>query len=367
MVNPREYVAAPTAALPGYGLLSVARVINSAGDGDRWEAGGVEFQSDNDQNTHGGKAFTLGCAASYSVTLTKTANASEYSVTFDPAAGSYQLQVDNTGWIDAANGGTFTVFSANSTVDVREKAGLRRGVSITGVSNAAAAGTVKTATSSLVPDPQITGAGRPVTEATPFGVFGAVNCQSLGLTGQAAADIAARRLALGEARTVEATYEDGSQGNTPRLADPATVQPAGATGVGLLKALSALEAYLRSEYSGTGTIHMPAALAPYMAWRKQMRPDGAVMRTALGTPIAFGGGYRGLSPVDGAAPAEDEAWIYATGQLEVRRSRVFVPALGAEALDRRTNLITVVAERHYLVSHDSLTPAAVHVDLALEA
>ena len=78
-----------------------------------------------------------------------------------------------------------------------------------------------------------------------------------------------------------------------------------------------------------------------------------------GDPIVFAQ-TTGVGP-GGAAPGDDEAWLYATGPVMVRRSMVFLPKL-PEALDRKDNEVFAVAERFYTVGW-SCTTAAVKVKL----
>jgi hypothetical protein len=354
----RTTIDPPPTTAPSYGLYSVATVTTDAGTGDRWEAGGAEYTS---VMCAQGTVWAVGCGPAFTATITKTAVANQWQVALAPTVGPYEFSVNGGAYAAMVNGGTFTVPNANSTVVIRETTGLRRRVTFNGVSNVAATNTTQTATSSTraYNDPK-TGDGKSWTTSDPFTVLAGVSCGSLGTLGVDDQARALAALGAAEQRLVEATFEQGNI--DPRLAAAgAVVTPAGTGAIKVKRAIGALEAYLRAEYGGTGVLHASPALAEYMAPTK----DGAVLRTKLGTPIAFGAGYTGVAPA-GTAPAADQLWIYATGAVAVRRSAVDVPATGAETLDRVTNQTLLIAERAIMVSIDCVPVAAALVDLAAE-
>jgi hypothetical protein len=359
----RTTIDPPPSTAPLYGLYSVATVTTDAGTGDRWEAGGAEYTS---VMCAQGAVWAVGCGPAFTATITKTAVANQWQVTLAPTVGPYEFTINPTGtdadvYSAMVNGGTFTVPNANSVVVIRETTGLRRRVSFTGVSNVAATSTTQTGTSSTQAynDPK-TGDGKAWTTSDPFTVLAGVSCGSLGTLDVDDQARATAALAAAEQRLVEATFERGNI--DPRLAGAgAVVTPAGTDPIKVKRAIGALEQYLRAEYGGTGVLHASPALAEYMAPTK----DGAVLRTKLGTPIAFGSGYTGVAPA-GTAPAADQLWIYATGAVAVRRSAVDIPATGAQTLDRATNQTLLIAERAIMVSIDCVPVAAALVDLAAE-
>lgn len=354
----RTTIDPPPTTAPLYGLYSVATVTTDAGAGDRWEAGGAEYTS---VMCTQGAVWAVGCGPAFTATITKTATANQYSATLAPTVGPYEISINGGAYAAIVDGGTFTVPNANSTVIIRETGGLRRRVSFSGVSNVAAQGTQQTGTSSTQAynDPK-TGDGKAWTTSDPFTVLAGVSCGSLGTLDVDDQARATAALAAAEQRLVEATFERGNV--APRLAAAgAVVTPAGTGGLRVRRAIGALEAYLRAEYGGTGVLHISPALAEYI----EPTRDGAVLRTRLGTPIAFGSGYEGVAPA-GTAPAANQLWIYATGAVAVRRSAVALPATGAETLDRATNQTLMIAERSIMVSIDCVPVAAALVDLAAE-
>lgn len=357
-LTPRTFVDPPVATPYPFGLYSVARVTEDGPGGQRWEAGGIEFSSV--QCTQG-TVWAVGCGPAFTVLLTKTAVANQWSADMTPNVGPYEISIAGGAYTAILDGATFVTATAGATVTIRETSGLRRRVDFTGVSNVAATGTTMTGTSSTQAfNGPKTGDAKSYETADPFMVLAGVACGSLGTLGVDDETRARAALAAAEQRLVEATFERGDI--DPSLALSGAVTPAGVAAIRMKRAVGALEMYLRQEYGGVGVLHMPPILGEYV------RPvrDGAVMRTRLGTPIAFGGGYEGVNPTTGAAPPADQYWIYATGAVTVRKSEVQVPATGAETLDRATNQTLMIAERSIMVAVDCVPIAAALVDLAGE-
>lgn len=360
---PRTLIDPPVTTPPPYGLYSVARVTDDGPDigpdQQRWEAGGIEFTS---TACAQGTVWAIGCGPAFTVVLTKTVTANQWSADMTPNVGPYEISIAGAAFVAILDGGVFLTAAANATVVIRETTGLRRQVGFTGVSNVAANGTQLSGTSSTQAfnNPK-TGDGKSFETADPFTVLAGVACGALGtlnIDDQARARAA---LAAAEERLVSATFERGNI--DPRLAaGGGVVLPAGPTAIRLRKAVGALETYLRQEYGGTGVLHMPPALAQYMCPIR----DGAVLRTYLGTPIAFASGYEGVNPEDGEDPGTGTLWIYATGAVTVRRSPVVLPAVGAETLNRETNQTLMIAERQVIVAIDCVPVAAALVDLTAE-
>ena len=360
-VTGRTLIDPPVVRAPAYGLYSVATTINDpdAGgpQGRRWEAGGIEFTS---VNCATGAVWAVGCGPAFTVTVTKTATANQWSADLTPDVGPYEISVNAGAYAALLDGGTFTTNSASSTVTIRETTGLRRRITLANVSNAATTGATISGTSgSRAYNDAKAGVGKSYVSADPFQVLAGVACGSLGTLGVDDESRARQSLEAAEARLVEATFERGNI--NPSLVSAATLTPNGSNAVRVKRAVGILESYLRDNYGGTGVLHASPLLSPYL----QTERDGNVRRTHLGTPVAFGSGYDGVSPA-GAAPAANTVWLYATGAVTVRRSPVDVPATGAETLDRATNQTLLIAERAVMVSIDCVPPAAVLVDLAAE-
>jgi hypothetical protein len=123
------------------------------------------------------------------------------------------------------------------------------------------------------------------------------------------------------------------------------------TGVALnvLDAMGALEGALAGCLNGTGTIHIPQALAPTMALVLQR--TGSRLTTPNGNTVALGAGYPGTSPA-GATPALGQAWMYATGPIFAYRSTPKIVGDPSQTIDRSTNTMKVIIERTYVMGYD---------------
>lgn len=351
----RTLIDPPVLRPAPYGLYSVATVTDDGGTGDRWEAAGVEFTS---LACTQGTVWEVGCGPAFSVTVTKTATANQWSADFTPNVGPYEIKIDAGAYSAIVEGGTFVTASATSTVIIRETTGLKRQVTLANVSNVATNGATLSASSGTSAyNNAKTGVGPGYTQADPFMVIAGVSCGMGPLTDGARAVAA---LAAAEARLVERTFERGAI--SPALVSASTVTLNGGTAVRVKRAVGLLETYLRSNYGGTGVLHAAPILAEYI---KPTR-DGNVLRTMLGTPIAFGSGYTGPNPGTGAAAPANQVWLYATGAVTVRRSAVQQPGDAREQFDRATNQTLMIAERGVMVAVDCVPPAAVLVDLAAE-
>lgn len=172
---------------------------------------------------------------------------------------------------------------------------------------------------------------------------------------------------------------DGLPAGSPRLSDGEGEFPEGNTAVSLPRALAALEgAIARSRRAGV--IHMSPVAASILSGSGHIlvhdplnTREENVLRTVNGTLVIPDQGY-----IEGATPAPEgagthpvatplQAWLYASGSIEVRRTETFVnPPTLEQALDTGlsasvggTNVITYQAERYYLVSWDNTLQAAV--------
>lgn len=216
----------------------------------------------------------------------------------------------------------------------------------------------------LVPGPKTVPEGVDQVNGLPFTVYDGFNCS---IVGRSEADImerARQALALGERRAVEEAYWTGAVGNRPRLADPSAVvlnavpAPTAADALTPVAGIAALENYLASNYGGTGIIHGPRGVSALLARYHLAFAEGTVLRTLVGTPVALGGGYTVNTGPDGVEAPPGTAWLYATGNVVIRRSEVWVnPDSVAQALNRTSNNVTLLAERTYVVTHECLLAA----------
>lgn len=288
------------------------------------------------------------CAAPFTATLTKGAVADTLAVAVSPGVvANYQVSV-NGGAFSALGATLVSAAAAPVTVAIREASGLVRSVTRTDVDFDAAGGTVFTFLSSQTNNlPKTITAGINSRAASPFVVIGGVSCTRI-----ASPDLptqAREALASVEQRKVEQRFW------LNQLALGAPNLPLGGGVVPLTTAVAGLEQYLRDQTGSEGTLHSDAFVAPFAAKNRlisDQHSDGVRKRTALYTRWAFGGGYDRTGPSGQAAPAADQAWIYATGPVVVYRGPVDVPGDGVGGFNTTTNQDFVLAERPYVVIPD---------------
>lgn len=194
-------------------------------------------------------------------------------------------------------------------------------------------------------------------EADPFAVYGHFTCNPMNWTGDEIRDRAVAHLEAREESRVEQAFWTGDLGNTPSLAGATALNGGAAVkpnvGIGLL------EAWIAKEYGSLGVIHMTRYLATVY---DDLKEKGGILRTALGTPVAAGGGYPGTGPA-GQVPGALQSWAYVSPALFGYRSEIIFPSSRPfDGLDRGTNVVAALAERTYLLGFDPCGVAAVLID-----
>ncbi len=166
----------------------------------------------------------------------------------------------------------------------------------------------------------------------------------------------ARELARGLANPLNPFLTDA---NLVILAAGAAVSP----DVGL--------SYLEDAIGATGQqglIHLTPAVAAALNGSSGgygLEAFGGKLRTTANyTPVAVDGGYIGANPSLHAPAATGQAWAFATGPVQIRRTPdiSMIPDNIAEATDRGDNVVAFIAERDYLVTWDTELQVAVLVD-----
>lgn len=139
--------------------------------------------------------------------------------------------------------------------------------------------------------------------------------------------------------------------------------PFGNTPTSPINGLARLEASIAAS-GRLGLIHVPPSVATFLYSVQSIYENRGVLQTINGIPVIADFGYEsGDAPYGHAAPSAQEAWLFATGPIDLRRSEIFViPGDVTEALDRVANSITYRAERYYLADWDTQVQAAVLVD-----
>jgi hypothetical protein len=198
-----------------------------------------------------------------------------------------------------------------------------------------------------------------------FAAYGGVLCKSIGLDRTRLQSEVERVFNAGESTAVERALmstrfvANAADATLPgEWAAPVDLTPvAGAVHPRVGVAL--LEGHAASEYVGIPTLHLPVSIASLLASVAAVEWDGDVLRTKIGSTIAAGGGYDypNTGPT-GAAAAEGEKWLYATGGVVVMRG----PAEIREAFAHEDNDVFVLAERGYVAAVDCYT-AAVRVQV----
>lgn len=201
-----------------------------------------------------------------------------------------------------------------------------------------------------------------------FAVYGAVQCNTVGLDRADMESELARVFALNEGKGIEQAL----LGNrfVAQALDPsnplagswdAAVDITPADAVSLRVALGLLEGYAAVVYAGTPTIHMSRAAASILG-ADVIVFDGDLAFTRLGSKVAMGGGYDEINP-DGKID------LYATGEVYVERSSEVVvkdlmtmpndgSGLGSDENGLAPNTAIALVERMFRVAVDGFVAKA---------
>jgi hypothetical protein len=202
--------------------------------------------------------------------------------------------------------------------------------------------------------PSLTGTGGlPWVTGYPFGVVAGVSCKPVGMDVADLADEARTILRLSEQHAIERAFWKGGVWPagvaSPHLASPAA-QVLTTGPVSPKAALGMLEQAIGDMTGGIGVIHAPRLAVGQLGGDMGLRQQGGRLLTLLDTPVAMGIGYDGTGP-DGTRTA-GQAWVYATGPVQVVRGQAFdLPADPRYAVNRETNETTVQAARIVSVAH----------------
>lgn len=199
-----------------------------------------------------------------------------------------------------------------------------------------------------------------------FAVYGGATCKSVGLDQQRMQEEIDRVFEAGEStaveqafmaqRFVEATQLD--MDSDPVWPEPTDVTPAAA--VTPAQGVALLEGYMGSVYVGQPTLHLPITIASEILMTLGgLVVTGKKINTKLGSKVVAGAGYDfpNTGP-DGTAAPDGEKWLYATGEIAVRRS----DKVSLREMAHSTNDVYVLAERAYVGVADCAT-AAVRVQV----
>lgn len=196
----------------------------------------------------------------------------------------------------------------------------------------------------------------------PFTIYTSWNCGVLGKTPQEHMASAQRALLCIEETAVEEVFYSGTTADTPSLVGSGAIPiNTTATPYSLASGIGALEGAMGAVQCGEPTIHAPRELGALAARFHQTFGSGGMLRTALGSPIAFGTGYGNTSPV-GVAPPAGIAWLYATGPVYLAKSEIWMnPPTFEDALNRTNNELIWEANRTFVLGVDGCATFAVAV------
>lgn len=206
----------------------------------------------------------------------------------------------------------------------------------------------------------------------PFIVYAGRTCGTVGFTEAEQQKLIVQKLKATEQAVVEAVFSDQLFGQSPGLANNASVVTVPtAAGVNFVESIGRLEAAFYAAYGYSGVIHMPFRAAEATASWNLLTADAAhplpgnsrVWRLASGTAVSIGN-YSGNSPA-GAAPAAGHQWLYMTPPVKIwsqSDADITVSPLRG-SLNRTTNQETWLAERGYMVGFECNTVFAIDATL----
>jgi hypothetical protein len=386
MTQPLLYVAPPVVEPYRYGLFGAAQPIND--EDVHWQLG-IEWEP---LACYAGNFYLAGLRCSTGVLAppsglaaaavvgggTFVGGGAYWVITGINAAGETTRSTEATAVI-AVNGsanltwaplpaGTTGVKVYRGTVAGAENVLVATLGAVTAYTDTGSAGSaaVPPANNTATTDPQkALPSGAATTKAHPFAVYAGMECGSVGYDHEGAYQERARTiLELAGQHAAESALWTGAGGNTGPM-NAAATPIVSASPTSLTAAVGALEDWLADHYSGVGVIHAKRgvnafARRAHLTVRDPGNPEA--LTTGLGTRWVFGGGYNGTGPA-AVAPAANQGWIYATGQLTIRRGPVTAFTM-AEALNRSINDVSVFAEQPYVVGFDCAIGAAL-VDFTL--
>lgn len=185
--------------------------------------------------------------------------------------------------------------------------------------------------------------------------YGGAICKTIGLDRDEEEREARRAFELGESTAVESALMDVrfSPAEDPDpmalwLA-PDDLTPAGGA-VTAAEGVALLEGWMARRYVGVPTLHLPVVVASGLVGSTGLTFKGDILRTGMRSKVVAGAGYDepNVGP-DGTEAADGEKWIYASGEVFVRRGDVSV----VQTVDTETNDNLLLVQRGYVVSVES--------------
>lgn len=193
-------------------------------------------------------------------------------------------------------------------------------------------------------------------EFDPVTIYSDWLCGPIGMTSQERMQKSQIALECSEDREIENFFYESFLTAGSGIAINTDLTPVSiAAGVGFL------EGAMSQVQCGEPTIHAPREMGEVAASFRLTYGAGNMLRTAMGSPWAFGSGYGNVGP-DGVPPPVGVVWLYATGPMYLAQSEVFMnPPTFADALNRTNNELRWEANRTSLVATNSCVVYAVAV------
>lgn len=198
--------------------------------------------------------------------------------------------------------------------------------------------------------------------ADPFEIFASWECGVLGKSEEQHRTDALNALDCDAERALEFAFYAGTDVNSPKLVGGGcTTLNTAATPVSVATGIGLLEGAMGVVQCGEATLHFPRELGALAARYNQTYGSGGMLRSAMGSPLAFGTGYGNEAPDGTPAPA-GVAWVYATGPVYYAETAPFMnPPTFDDAVDRSTNQLVWEATKTVLLAVDGCACFAVAV------
>lgn len=332
-----------------YGLDSV---VAWRPEGDRWAAGGVDFEVGTCDPASGFGSYV--CEVNEVQTVTQGGGLTSYTITFsgqttgaiaaDATAAQIQTALEA---LSNVNPGDVSVTKAGSVVTI-EFTGQYAHTNVGQVTTTPTGGTATVATSQQ--GAATLGLPRDLSRnlseygsASDFTIIGHFQCSPVGWGQNRDQDAATEHLISREIARVEQALWTGDLGNVPNFSAangfPAATSVGSFTEANIWQAISTLEQELAEVYGSVGVIHMNRYLAS-IALDKGLETKGGRLYTKLGTPVVAGAGYG-----SGKIVASPALFGYRS-DIETSTNRP------GDQFALATNDLYAIAERQYLLGFE---------------
>lgn len=211
-------------------------------------------------------------------------------------------------------------------------------------------------------------------DSDPFLVFAGETCSTFGMDARDWNGRARRQLIATRSAQIAAELWTGSLNGAGLALVDATSDILTTGAKPPATALAMIEQGLAQLLSGRqGMVHVTPQVLSYLVGESVARLEGNIYTSPNGHIIVPDAGYPGTAPT-GTAPSFSSQWIYGTAVVALRIGPVtFNPGtldrarVLAQAMNRATNTITVIAEQTVVIQLDPCGHVAAQVDLALPA